>query len=103
MYAVVYHYKIKKSSLVEWKKTMRKADTLYKKHGDKCKEWLWLIKEGKSHISMINIGLYKSKKDYMTIEKKVGKDKSFAPLLKAFKRTLYNKKVLEEGFELISI
>lgn len=102
MFVKLYRYKIKKNALHKWKKIMKVAGGIYKKHGDKSK-WVVLIKKEKNYISMIDMSFYKTKKEFLGVQKRVDKDKTIYPSYNEFKNILHNKskRFVEEDFETV--
>ena len=102
MFVKVYRYKIKRNALRKWKKIMIVANKVYRKHGNKSKQFVLMNKE-KNFISVIDMSYYKNKKEFLTIKKRVDKDKAISALYREFIGILHNKnkKFTQEDFELV--
>ncbi len=98
MFVKLYRYRIKKKDFSKWKEIQKAADKLYKKHGYGGKSFS-LTKENAGFLTIIDVGFYKSKNEFLRIEKNVDNDRLLDSLWKKFLQILHNRRYYQEEFE----
>jgi len=97
MFVKVYLYKIQKNNFQKWKKNNDIVTRLYKKHGG---DFQRLVRKENDFFHIVELGFYKSKKEFLKIIKHFDSDPKTEVLFKNFLNLVHNK-FTEEEFETV--
>ncbi|HEC65936.1 MAG TPA: hypothetical protein ENI23_11645 [bacterium] len=101
MFIKVIKYKIKKSTLEDWEKITKAADLIYKKYGEVV-SWLPMYRKGKDSYSIVEVSVYKTEEEFLSIYKNANEDSELLELYNRFEKILFTNKISEEAFETFS-
>ncbi len=98
MFVKIYRYRIRKNKFQKWKKNNDIVTKLYKKYGG---EFRCLVKKENNFPHIVELGFYKSKKEFLKIMMQFDSNPKADLLFKEFLNLIVNKKFTEEEFETI--
>jgi len=98
MFVKTYRYKVKKNNFQKWKKNNDIVTKLYKKYGG---DFQRLVRKENEFFLIVELGFYKSKKEFLKIIKQFDSDPKTNALFKEFLNLVHNKKFVEEEFETV--